>query len=188
MGAPRLNRRKHERPKNMWDTQRIASDNALIKEYGLKSMNEVWKVQTEISKMRRNVRMLLSEKQSKVESDIVNRLVKSGVVQPGSGIDALLDLDDRKLLERRLESVVFRRGLAKSMLQARQLITHGFIAVNGKRVRIPGYIVRIDEEPGIAYYKPIDLEAGPNADSAAQPAAIQEDAQAPSEGAGQGEQ
>ncbi len=159
MGAPRLNRRKYERPKNMWDAQRIAADNSLMKEYGLKSMGEVWKAQTEVSKLRRNVRSLLSEKQGAVERDIVNRLIKNGVVPAGSGIDALLDLNERKLLDRRLESIVFRKGLAKSMLQARQLITHGYIAVNGKRVRIPGYIVRIEEEMGINYYKPIILDA-----------------------------
>lgn len=159
MGAPRLNRRKHERPGNMWDSQRIASDNALMNEYGLRSMKEIWKVQTEVSKLRKNVRSLLSAKQSGVESDIISRLIKTGVVQSGSGIDALLDLNERKLLDRRLESIVFRKGLAKSMLQARQLITHGFISVNGKRVRVPGYIVKVDEEMGISYYKPISIEA-----------------------------
>ncbi len=160
MGAPRLNRRKYDKPKNMWNSQRIASDHALMREYGLNNMKEIWKVQTELSRIRRNVRLLLSQEQKSVESDIINRLVKLGVLQPGANLDALLDIDDRRFLERRLQSIVFRKGLAKSMRQSRQLITHGFIAINGKRVTIPGYLVGVNEEAGIQYYKPIDINAG----------------------------
>jgi len=175
MGAPRLNRRKYEKPKDMWNSQRIASDRALIREYGLSNMKEVWKVQTELGKIRRNVRSLLSQKQQSTEGAIINRLVKLGILQPGANIDSLLDLDDRKFLERRLQSIVFRKGLAKSMLQARQLVTHGFIAINGKKVTIPGYMVSINEEAGVGYYKNININAGSSAaehqvsDSAAQP-------------------
>jgi small subunit ribosomal protein S4 len=49
-----------------------------------------------------------------------------------------------KLLERRLDNVVYRLGFARTRPQARQLVTHGHILVNGQRVNIPSYIV----EPG----------------------------------------
>lgn len=49
------------------------------------------------------------------------------------------------LLERRLDNVVYRMGLASSRSAARQLITHGHILVNGKKVDIPSYLVRINE-------------------------------------------
>jgi small subunit ribosomal protein S4 len=47
-----------------------------------------------------------------------------------------------RYLERRLDNVVFRMGFAASRRQSRQLVGHGFIAVNGRRVNIPSYIVR----------------------------------------------
>ena len=44
-------------------------------------------------------------------------------------------------IERRLDNVVFRLGLARTRREARQLVTHGFFAVNGKAVNIPSYLV-----------------------------------------------
>ena len=49
------------------------------------------------------------------------------------------------LLERRLDNVVYRLGWANSRPEARQLVTHGHIAVNGKRVDIPSYLTSADE-------------------------------------------
>lgn len=49
------------------------------------------------------------------------------------------------LLERRLDNVVYRLGWASSRPEARQLVTHGHISVNGKRVDIPSYLVSVDE-------------------------------------------
>jgi small subunit ribosomal protein S4 len=48
-------------------------------------------------------------------------------------------------LERRLDNVVFLAGFAESRCQARQIITHGHIAVNGKRLSIASYMVRPEE-------------------------------------------
>ena len=47
-----------------------------------------------------------------------------------------------RMLETRLDSVVFRAGFAASRNQGRQLVRHGHVAVNGKRVTIPSYQVR----------------------------------------------
>lgn len=47
-----------------------------------------------------------------------------------------------KLLERRLDNVVYRAGLAQTRFQARQIVNHGHILVNGRRVNIPSYQVR----------------------------------------------
>ena len=49
------------------------------------------------------------------------------------------------LLERRLDNVVYRLGMAESRNQARQLVLHGHFTVNGRRVNIPSYLVRANE-------------------------------------------
>lgn len=49
------------------------------------------------------------------------------------------------LLERRLDNVAFRMGMADSRNQARQMVRHGFFRVNGKRVNIPSFIVKIED-------------------------------------------
>jgi small subunit ribosomal protein S4 len=50
-----------------------------------------------------------------------------------------------RLLERRLDNVVYRLGFAASRPEARQFVTHGHITVNGKRVDIPSYLVNVGE-------------------------------------------
>jgi len=54
-----------------------------------------------------------------------------------------------QLLERRLDNVVYRLGFASSRAQARQLVRHGHITVNGKKVNIPSYITNIGEVIGV---------------------------------------
>ncbi len=53
------------------------------------------------------------------------------------------------MLERRLDNVVWRAGLASSRSQARQLVLHGHVRVNGKKVNIPSYLVNVGEEVAI---------------------------------------
>ena len=53
------------------------------------------------------------------------------------------------LLERRLDNVVFRLGLANTRRQARQIVTHGHIVVNGKRVDIPSALVKVGDEVAV---------------------------------------
>ena len=53
------------------------------------------------------------------------------------------------MLERRLDNAVLRAGLAASRAQARQLVLHGHVRVNGKKVNIPSYLVSVGEEISI---------------------------------------
>lgn len=135
----------------------------MVNEYGLKNMKELWQVQSKISNIRRNIRLLLAgtSKQAGNESDIVNKLVKQGIANQGATLDDLLDLQEKQFLERRLQSVVFRKGLAKSIKQARQLVVHGFISIDGKKIDKPGFLVDANKEQNITYYKKIDLNAAP---------------------------
>ncbi len=50
-----------------------------------------------------------------------------------------------ELLERRLDSVVYRAGLANSMSQARQLVNHGHFNINGKKASIPSMLVKVGD-------------------------------------------
>ncbi|MEM0201889.1 MAG: 30S ribosomal protein S4 [Candidatus Micrarchaeaceae archaeon] len=159
MGAPRRNRRKYEKPGNIRDIGRLKTDHGLAEQYGLKNMKELWKVQTELSRLRSNVREMLSGnvKYKSTESDMMAKLKKLSIANDSTTLDNLLDLNEPALLERRLQTIVFRKGMARSIKQARQLIVHGYIAIDGKRVNRPGYIVDLEAEKHISYYKPIDI-------------------------------
>jgi small subunit ribosomal protein S4 len=68
-----------------------------------------------------------------------------------STLENILTLSVEDLLERRLQTYIFRRGMASSMYQARQLITHGHIEINGRKVKAPSYKVKITDEESIDY-------------------------------------
>jgi small subunit ribosomal protein S4 len=159
MGAPKRNRSHFEKPKERWNLERIKSDRALMNEFGLKNHKELWKVQTEVSRIRRNVRELLSVGSSseEVKGQIIGRLSRLGIATSSTTLDNLLDLKEGDLLSRRLQTIVFRKGLARTISQARQLTVHGFIAIDGRKVNKPGYLVGTDTERKITYYRSIDI-------------------------------
>jgi small subunit ribosomal protein S4 len=74
-----------------------------------------------------------------------------GLAGDTTSIDDTLDLDIRDLLERRLQTVVLRGGLAGSASQSRQLISHGHITVSGRVVTVPGYLVAKADDEGVRY-------------------------------------
>ena len=54
-----------------------------------------------------------------------------------------------QMLERRLDSVVYRMGIASSRAQSRQIINHGHVLVNGRKLNIPSYQVNVGDEVSI---------------------------------------
>ncbi|MDD5712783.1 MAG: 30S ribosomal protein S4 [Smithellaceae bacterium] len=174
MGDPRKLRNKTERPKKLWDMDRLTHDKALKTEYGLKNMRELWRATAELKKYRREARRLLSLTEEGRRDDakkILKKMARMGILKDGSVLDDVLSLEVRVVLERRLQTIVLRKGLAQSTRQSRQLITHGFIAVGGKIVSRPGYLVEVEEESKISHSKPIDLSVRePKAEEPAKPA------------------
>jgi len=107
-----------------------------------------------LSKFRGIARSLIGkapEERGKMEEELLKRLKKLGVLPETAILDDVLDLTIEDILERRLQTIVFRKGLAKTIHQARQLITHGHISIGKQRVTVPGYMVTREEENQIAY-------------------------------------
>lgn len=152
MGDPRKARKKYSRPSHPWKIERIASEKELSRKYGLKNRKEIWKATSVVRHFRSQARSLLGssgeyvEKQKKQLLDKLNRL---GVMQTQS-LDDVLALTVENLLERRLQTIVFRKGLAKSINQARQFVVHGHVSVEGRVVNVPGYIVTKEQEDKIS--------------------------------------
>lgn len=65
-----------------------------------------------------------------------------------------------RLLEKRLDNVVFRAGFAESRKKARQVVTHGNVLVNGRRVDIPAYLVKVGDVVKLKEKKSIVKKAG----------------------------
>jgi small subunit ribosomal protein S4 len=160
MGDPRKLKNKFSRPKRLFYVSRILEEKSLKKEYGLKNMRELWVSLAELKKYRREARRLLSlseEERKRDAEKILSKLIRLKILKEGADLDNVLSLTVRDILERRLQTVVYRKGMAATILQARQLITHGFITVNGIKVTAPSYYVDAEEEKAIAYSKPIQV-------------------------------
>jgi len=161
MGDPRKLRKKYGVPRILWDSERIEEESALVKEYGLKNVKEIWIAKEKLRGIRRQARKILGlgEKGQK-EFEIIARKVSVMGYGKSNAIEDILSLNAKAVLERRLQTLVFRKGLARSMAQARQLVTHGFIAIDGRKVSVPGRLITVDQDKQISYYKPIEIFSG----------------------------
>ncbi|MBN1324420.1 MAG: 30S ribosomal protein S4 [Methanotrichaceae archaeon] len=158
MGYPGKSRKTYDRPKKPWEAERIAEEVEFVKSYGLRNKRELWKAQGVLRKYRRVSRKLLAlsahgAKGVDTEArDILGRLYRYGILKEDGDLDSVLSLKTNDLLERRLQTQVYRQGLANTMRQSRQFITHGHIQISGRKVTIPGYLVRRGEEMTLDYY------------------------------------
>jgi small subunit ribosomal protein S4 len=154
MGDPKKQRKKYDTPRFPWRTDTMQEELKLLGQYGLRNKHELWRQETMLSSFRGIARSLIgqsAEKRHKRENELLNRLKKLGLLPETAVLDDVLDLALENLLERRLQTIVLRKGLAKTMQQSRQLITHGHVAVGTQRIKTPGYIVTKSEESHIGY-------------------------------------
>jgi small subunit ribosomal protein S4 len=154
LGDPKKQRKKFDTPRFPWQIDALDTELKLLGQYGLRNKREIWRHKTLLSKYRGIGRSLLgmsTEERKKQEKQLLDRLNRLGILPEESALDDVLDLTLEDILERRLQTLVFQRGLAQSIQQSRQLITHGHIAIDGKRVSTPSYLVLKDEETKIAY-------------------------------------
>jgi small subunit ribosomal protein S4 len=170
MGDPKLSRRKYDTPSHPWQGSRIKEENELLKKYGLKNKRELWKAQSLLRNYRRQGRSLLArlrfgdEQAEKEMKGLVNKLANLGVLPEDATLDDILGLDLERILERRLQTLVYLKGLAYSPKQARQLIVHGHTVIDQRKVTVPGYLVKKNEEAGISYnpYSPLASDMHPS--------------------------
>ncbi len=94
--------------------------------------------------MRKQARTLLAATQvvrAREEKKLLDSLGKRGLIRQEATLDDILSLTVEDMLARRLQSMVFKKGMALSALHARQLIVHGHVAVGERVITVPGYEV-----------------------------------------------
>jgi small subunit ribosomal protein S4 len=152
MGDPKRQRKKYRNPRSAWSRSNLDAELNLVGEYGLRNKKELRRHHFVLLKYRKLARHLLVKTQTEriaLENQILNKLISLKMVPENSSLDTILDLSIRNILERRLQTLVFRTGISKTSHQARQLITHGHITIQGKKVTSPSYLVNADEEQDI---------------------------------------
>ena len=191
MGDPKFNRRKYNTPSHPWQGERIAAENEMVRKYGLKNKTELWKVNSVLKTFRQRARNLQAKirygdtQAEKERDELIKRLDRLGIISTEATLDDILSLDIEILLARRLQTMTYLKGFSNSAKQARQFIVHGHVSLNGRKITIPGYMVKRSEEETLAYlsHSPLADDLHParpkdelSAESPAQPKVSEEPA------------
>lgn len=157
MGDPKFPHKKYSTPRHPWEKTRIDEEKEVVKKYGLKNKRELWRTQTLLESFRAQARSLQAkirysdERATKQFQLMIKRLNRYSILGDNASLDDVLSLSVESILERRFQTVVAKKNLARTPKQARQLITHGHISLNGRRVTIPGILVEGVDEESIQY-------------------------------------
>ena len=160
MGDPKFSRSKTQTPTHPWRQARIDEEHALKEKYGLKKtggMKEIWKERTSLRRYRNQAMKLIGRVDTseghfaKEKEQLISSLTRKGLLPEGASVGDVLQIDIDQMLSRRLQSVVYRRGLAPTMRSSRQLIMHGHISIGEQKMTVPGYHILKEEEELLQY-------------------------------------
>ncbi len=152
MGDPKRQRKKYETPGHPWRQENLEAELKLLGEYGLRNKREIYNANSKLRKYRTLARSLftaIGERREAAEGKLLGKLHRLGLLPEGATLDDVLRLTVRDFLERRLQTIVFKMGLARTPYHARQLIVHGKVYLGHRRVRAPSYHVLRGEEDKI---------------------------------------
>jgi len=152
MGDPKTSRRVWQKPKRPLNYDLIMDELKTLGTFGLKTKRELWKTQTELSRVRLQARSLLALRQDERERKepiLMQSLSKIGLVNEDSTLDDVLNLQVTDLLSRRLQTIAQRKLYFKTPYQARQAIVHVHVMIGDSVITIPSYIVKTEEEAKI---------------------------------------
>ena len=140
----------YSRPKKAFEISRIKEENVLLKKYALKKKLEVWKTIAKVDYYRRRAKALA--KSSLEEQQVLFNKLKALGLKADTTADVLA-LKIENLLDRRLPTIVFKKGFAKTTQEARQMITHKRVLIDNKTVNSPSYLVPLSQEDLISLKK-----------------------------------
>ncbi|KAK8806417.1 hypothetical protein WA538_003049 [Blastocystis sp. DL] len=144
-------------PRRPYERERLDQELRICGEYGLRCKREIWRVQLVLAKIRKAARELLTLNEKDPRrifqgAAIIRRMARLGLVsEQEQKLDYVLELSTSKLMDRRLQTKVFKLGLAKSVHHARVLIRQRHIRVGSQLVNSPSFMVHVDSEKHIQF-------------------------------------
>lgn len=154
MGDPRKRRKKYSTPAHPWQKGRIEEEKELITTYGVRNKREIYKMNSMLKGFADDAKKLVALRTKQAEKEkqqMLNKLQSLGLLAATAQLADVLGLELKDTMERRLQTLVYSTGMAKSIKQARQFITHRHITVGGKIITQPSYLVTKKEEEQINF-------------------------------------
>ena len=154
MGDPKKLRKKYSTPVHPWNKGDIDRAKELRKEYGLSIRKEILIADSFLKKYKDIAKRLIADtsKQGIIEKkQMMDKLSRLGLISAAAELDEVLSLTIRDVLNRRIQSIVYRKGLSRSMKQARQFIVHRHVTLDGKDITSPGSLLSVEEESKLRF-------------------------------------
>ena len=154
MGSTRKPKKQYSVPLQLWNKDRLDEERPLVKEFGLKNKRELWKTKTLLRKYARQAKFLIASRGNQAEMEkkqLIGKLAELGILNSESSLDDVLGLTVKDFLGRRLQTIVFKRNLSKSINQSRQFITHRHIKAGNKMMTSPSYLVPLKTEDKVFF-------------------------------------
>jgi len=142
-------KKKYSGPKHPWKAARIKEEHELAEQYGIRRMHEIWKTRAILrnwQRLAKEIATFTGEKKESSQKILLQKVQKYEIVSADADIDDVLSLTLKSLLDRRLATVVNKKGMTLTTKQARQFIVHGKVLVNGKKLNSPSYLVQAGDE------------------------------------------
>ncbi len=140
--------KQYSRPMKRHDLVRMEDEEKIVNEFGLKNKRELWKANTRVEKLRNQAKALLIASQEEQKA-FLEKLHNLGLIANDAKIDDVLSLTTIDLLKRRLQTILVKKGFATKSKQARQMITHKHVLVEGHIVNVPSFTVGKNAENDI---------------------------------------
>lgn len=146
-------KRKFEKPMQPFNKERIEREKGILNQYGLRRKQEIWRAESIIRNLRKRARELAAKKDKKDEEVLIKKLNDLSLISKEARVEDILTLNIENILDRRLQTIVFKKGIANSLKHARQMIVHGLIAVDSRRAKQPSMLLTSEQESKLSLYK-----------------------------------
>ena len=133
MGDPKKQRKKYATPSHPWNKDRIDAEQVLLKQYGLRRKQEIWKMDSFLRNLLKRAKKIIGTQSSQAELEKKQLLDKAhslGLIEKDAKTENILNINLSNIMDRRLQTLLVRQNLSRTPRQARQLIVHGHVVVN----------------------------------------------------------
>ncbi|MDP2749219.1 MAG: 30S ribosomal protein S4 [Nanoarchaeota archaeon] len=154
MGDPKKIRKSYSTPSHPWLKVRIDEENQIQREYGTKNKKEIWKMKSFLQNAKKQAKTIVTLKGEQAEKEkalLMGKLTRLGFLKEHAELDDVLGLTLKSIMDRRLQTILKKKGLARTLKQARQFIVHNHVKIGNQKITAPSYLVSVEEEQSISF-------------------------------------